>query len=218
MEPGAYVFRLTVENSDGATDSDDVTITVMDDAIMLPPPVANAGETRTIAMTSDDIFLDGGLSYAQFGTIEKYKWVMLSGPSTVKIDNAESDLAMVSGLIAGDYIFELTVTDNTGKTDKAAVKIIVTNATGRLDLSPVMKVFPNPVRDIASIELQGPAKGRTSINVYDVNGKRVFKTEFVKDDIYVNHQLNMSGLVKGVYFIEIVIDYQYKSILKIIKL
>ncbi|WP_152270837.1 T9SS type A sorting domain-containing protein, partial [Agriterribacter humi] len=218
VEPGVYVFRLTVENSDGATNSDDVTITVIDEAIILPPPVADAGETRTIALTSDDIFLDGGLSYAQFGTIEKYSWVMLSGPSNVKIDNAESDLALVSGLVVGDYTFELTVTDNTGKTDKATVKIIVTNAGGRQDLSPVIKVFPNPVHEIASIELQGPAKGRTSINVYDMNGKKVFKTEFVKDDIYVNHQLNVSGLVKGVYFIEVVIDYQYKSIMKIIKL
>jgi hypothetical protein len=216
--PGTYVFRLIVEDSNGFTDSDEVMITVVDAAVVLPPPVANAGETRTVALTDEEIFLDGGLSYAQFGAIEKYSWVMLSGPSAVKIDNAESDLALVSGLAAGEYLFELTVTDNTGKTDKATVKVIVANAGGRQDLSPVIKVFPNPVRDIASIELQGPAKGRTSINVYDANGKKVFKREFIKDDMYVNQQVDMSGLVKGVYFIEIVIDYQHRSVVKIIRL
>ncbi|HTN05782.1 PKD domain-containing protein [Agriterribacter sp.] len=218
VDPGIYVFRLTVEDSNGFINWDDITITVMDETIILPPPVANAGETRTIPLTDGELFLDGGLSYAQFGTIEKYNWIMLSGPSGVKIDNAGSDLPLVSELITGEYVFELTVTDNTGKTDKATVKIIVTNAGGRPDLSPVIKAFPNPVYEIASIELQGPAKGRTSISVYDVNGKKVFKTEFVKDDIYVNHQLNMSGFVKGVYFIEVVIDYQYKSVMKVIKL
>ena len=148
IEPGTYVFRLTVEDANGLTDSDEVTITVVDAAVVLPPPVANAGETRTVALTDEEIFLDGGLSYAQFGTIENYSWVMLSGPSAVKIDNAESDLALVSGLVAGEYLFELTVTDNTGKADKATVKIIVANTGARMDLSPVIKVFPNPVRDV----------------------------------------------------------------------
>ena len=218
IEPGVYVFRLTVEDSNGFTSADDMTITVIDETIILPPPVANAGETRTIPLTDGEMFLDGGASYAQFGTIEKYNWIMLSGPSGVKIENAESDLPLVSELIAGEYVFELTVTDNTGKTDKATVKIIVTNPGGRPDLSPVIKIFPNPVHEIASIELQGPAKGRTSINVYDVNGKKVFKREFIKDDIYVNQQINLSGLVKGIYFIEVVIDYQYRSVMKISRL
>ncbi|MCO5240357.1 MAG: PKD domain-containing protein [Chitinophagaceae bacterium] len=218
VKPGIYIFRLLVEDSNGFTDLDEVKITVMNEEAILPPPVADAGESRTIALTSEEIFLDGGSSYAQFGNIEKYKWVMLSGPSDVEIDNAESDLAMVSGMVVGEYVFELTVTDNTGKADKATVKITVTNASGRPDMSPVIKVFPNPVSDVASIELQGPAKGRTGINIFDANGRRVYKTEFIKDDLYVNHRLNMSGLVKGVYFIEVVIDYQYRSVIKIIKL
>ncbi|MCO5238009.1 MAG: PKD domain-containing protein [Chitinophagaceae bacterium] len=218
IEPGEYVFRLTVEDAKGLSATDEIRLTVVDEAVVLPPPVANAGESRTISLTDEEVFLDGGSSYARFGTITGYNWVMLSGPSKAKIEYAESDLALVSEFVAGEYLFELTVTDNTGKTDKATVKITVANTGARKDLSPLIKVFPNPVRETASVELQGPAKGRTGINIYDVNGKLVFKREFIKDDIYVNQQIDMSGLLKGVYFIEVLIDYQYRSVMKIIKM
>lgn len=218
IEPGIYVFRLTVTDSNGIEDSDEVTITIIDKEIKLPPPVANAGETRTIPLSDEGTYLDAGLSYAQFGSIEKYSWVMLSGPSEAKIDYADSDLALVSGLAEGEYIFELTVTDNNGKESKATVKIVVANSGARKDLSPVIRVFPNPVKDLTTVELQGPAKGRTSINVYDAAGKKLYGSEFIKDDIYVNHQLNTAGLKSGIYFVEVVIDYQFRSVIKMIKL
>ncbi|HRP30596.1 MAG TPA: PKD domain-containing protein, partial [Agriterribacter sp.] len=217
IEPGVYTFRLTVKDSGGNTNSDDVTITIVDEEMILPPPVANAGENRVVSIDEQEIFLDAGLSFAQFGTLVKFNWVLLSGPAGASIDYADSDLALVSGLTEGEYVFELTVTDNNGKTDKAIVKITVANTGGRKDLSPEIRVFPNPVHHVASVELKGPAKGRTSINVYDVNGKKVFATEFIKDDIYVNHQLNTSMLVSGVYFVEVVIDYQFRTVTKIIK-
>lgn len=218
IEAGEYIFRLTVEDSKGFSNSDEIRLTVVGEVVALPPPVADAGTSRTISLTDDEVFLDGGLSYARFGTITSYSWTMLSGPSQVKIDYAESDLAMITEFVAGEYLFELTVADNTGKTDKATVKITVANSGARKDLSPLVKVYPNPVREVASIELQGPARGRTVINIYDVNGKQVFKREFIKDDIFVNQQIDVSGLWKGVYFIEVLIDYQYRSVMKIVKM
>ncbi len=215
---GEYVFKLTVEDSNGFTSSDLITITVVDEAVVLPPPVANAGENKTISLADNETYLDGGNSYAQFGVIEKYSWKLVSGPSNVIIENAEQDLALVSGFVSGEYEFMLTVTDNTGKIDQSIVKINVVSAGTRRDLSPLIKIFPNPVQDAAVLELQGPAKGRTSINIYDTNGRRIFQREFIKDDIYVNQQIDLRGLVKGVYFMEVIVDYQYKSLMKIIKL
>ncbi|MBW7890224.1 MAG: T9SS type A sorting domain-containing protein [Chitinophagaceae bacterium] len=109
------------------------------------------------------------------------------------------------------------MTDNGEKSSRSTVTISVVNDMGRPDLSPVVRVFPNPVAEVASIELQGPAKGRTGINVYDINGKSVYKTEFIKDGIYVNHQINMRNLMRGLYFIEVIIDYQYRSVVKVIR-
>lgn len=218
LKPGVYEFKLTVEDSNGLIGSDIVKVTVISEAVILPPPVANAGGDRTIEFTTEEVYLDGGLSYAQFGNIEKYSWELISGPSAVRIDNAESDLASVSGMETGDYLFKLKVTDNTGKADEATVKISVANSIGRLDLSPVVKVFPNPVNTRASIELQGPAKGRTVINMYNASGKVVYSTEFIKDNIFVNHELDVSRLGRGVYIVEVVIDYQYRSVMKLMKL
>lgn len=218
LKPGVYEFKLIVEDSNGVLDSDIVKVTIISEAVVLPPPVANAGGNRTIELTTEEVYLDGGLSYAQFGNIEKYSWELISGPTAVRIDNAETDLALVSGMGTGDYLFKLKVTDNTGKTDEATVKISVVNAVARLDLSPVAKVFPNPVNTHASIELQGPAKGRTVINMYNASGKVVYSTEFIKDNIFVNHEIDVSRLSRGVYIIEVVIDYQYKSVMKLMKL
>ena len=218
VEAGKYTFRLTVTDSNGSTASADVSIEVISEDVIIPPPTANAGEAITLTLPENEVLLDGSGSYVQSGKIELYNWRMLSGPSKVIIEYPNEELIIASGLTAGEYEFELTVIDGKGRSGKTTVKVVVNNAGARRDLSPVVKIFPNPVYETALIELQDPAKGRTSISLYDVNGKKVLRREFVKDDIYVNHQLDMSKVQKGVYFVEIIIDYQYKSVVRIVKL
>jgi len=218
VEAGKYIFRLTVTDSNGSTASADVNVEVISEDAVVPPPAADAGQALTLTLPENELLLDGSGSYVQSGRIESYNWRMLSGPSPAIIEYPNEELIIASGLIAGEYEFELTVTDDKGRSDKATVKVVVNNAGARRDLSPVVKIFPNPVYGMALIELQDPAKGRTSIALYDVNGKKVLRKEFVKDDIYVNHQLDMSKMQKGIYFVEIIIDYQYKSVVKIVKL
>ncbi|MBW7890223.1 MAG: hypothetical protein H3C48_04190, partial [Chitinophagaceae bacterium] len=93
LQPGVYKFRLTVEDSRSLKDYDDVTITIVDAAAVLPPPVANAGESRTILLSDGEILLNGGSSYAEFGRIEKYHWEVVSGPSSPLIEYSETDIA-----------------------------------------------------------------------------------------------------------------------------
>ena len=195
-----------------------MSVEVISEDTVVPPPTANAGQAITLTLPENEVLLDGSGSYVQSGRIELYNWRMISGPSSVIIEYPNEELIIASGLIAGEYEFELTVTDDKGRSGKTTVKVVVNNAGARRDLSPVVKIFPNPVYGTALIELQDPAKGRTSISLYDVTGKTVLRKEFVKDDMYVNQQLDMSKMQKGVYFVEIIIDYQYKSIVRIVKL
>ncbi|HRO47887.1 PKD domain-containing protein, partial [Agriterribacter sp.] len=218
VEAGEYIFRLTVTDSNGSTASAEVTVDVISADIVVPPPVANAGQAIVLTLPENEVMLDGSGSHVQSGSIESYNWRMITGPSPAFIEYPNDELMIASGLIEGEYEFELTVTDDKGRSGKATVKVVINNAGARRDLTPVVKVFPNPVYTTALIELQDPAKGRTSIDLYDINGKKVLRNEFVKDDRYVNHQLDMASLPKGVYFLQIIIDYQYKSVVRIVKL
>ena len=80
-----------------------------------------------------------------------------------------------------------------------------------------MSVYPNPTQSVVNIKLRNAAKGRTMMDVYDVTGKRVLHQEVIKDDINFIQKMDLSKLVRGVYFIEIIIDYKYRSSYRVVK-
>jgi ribosomal protein L14 len=122
---GVYVFRLTVTDNSGATATDDVTITVNASAPANQAPVANAGLNRTINLPTNSTTLDGSASFDPDGTITGYSWTKVSGPATFTLANASAATTTLSNLVAGTYVFELTVTDNNGAIDQDNVTIVV---------------------------------------------------------------------------------------------
>jgi hypothetical protein len=121
---GTYVFGLTVKDNNGNTGTGSVTI-IVNSALNIPP-VANAGTSVTIILPLDSVTLNGTKSSDPDGAIVSYSWVQVSGPSTATISNLNSATPTVTGLIAGIYNFQLTVTDNSGASNSATVKITVT--------------------------------------------------------------------------------------------
>jgi hypothetical protein len=97
------------------------------------PPVARAGESITIELPDNQVTLDGTSSTDPDGTIQTYKWTRDSGPATAVISNPDSATTLVSGLILGDYVFKLTVTDNDGAVDEDTVAVKVAQ---RPNISP----------------------------------------------------------------------------------
>jgi hypothetical protein len=120
---GVYVFILKVTDNAGATDVDSVKVTV--NAAANQPPVANAGSSKSITLPTNSVSLNGSLSSDPDGSIASYAWVQNSGPSTAALTGASTVSANAGSLIAGQYIFQLTVTDNSGASAKATVKITV---------------------------------------------------------------------------------------------
>jgi Secretion system C-terminal sorting domain/Bacterial Ig domain/Right handed beta helix region len=118
---GTYVFRLTVTDNLGATGFDDITV------IVNTPPTANAGADQTITLPTSSVTLSGSGSDPD-GTIASYAWTRISGPNTPTIVSPSSASTNVTGLIAGTYVFRLTVTDNRGATGFDEVTVTV-NAT-----------------------------------------------------------------------------------------
>ncbi|MDI3322284.1 PKD domain-containing protein [Pinibacter soli] len=124
---GTYVFQLTVTDDDGATSSDNVTISVNAAVVVNQPPTANAGTAQTITLPVNSITLNGNGSKDNDGTITTYAWSKISGPAAT-ISSPSAMSTQITGLVQGSYVFQLTVTDNSGATASSTVAITVNPA------------------------------------------------------------------------------------------
>jgi ribosomal protein L14 len=122
---GVYVFRLTVTDNSGATDTDDITVTVNAAAPVNQAPNANAGNDITITLPINSTVLDGTGSSDPDGTITAYAWTRISGPATYAFGNGNAVATVLTNLVQGVYVFRLTVTDNSGATDTDDITVTV---------------------------------------------------------------------------------------------
>jgi len=219
VESGIYIFRLYVTDTYGSKDSADIAVNVLPEDMSTGLPEVNIKGDTIVSLPQTEVMLDGTASAAESGSIEQYEWKVVSGPSGAVVEDPSSGITKISGLAEGQYEFELTVTDSRGKQGKSVIKITVNNPGGRQDLSTSAMIYPNPTQSQVNIQLKGvEAKGRTMLDLYDANGRRVLHKEVIKDDVYFNQKIDLSGLKKGIYFLEIIIDYQYRIAQRIVKL
>ena len=147
---GTYVFSIQTTDNNTGTISATATITVNGGGVTLPNPVASAGGDQTITLPVSTITLTGGgqigTAQASGGTgsttsststtiIKSYQWSQVSGPNNATFANAKAAQTAVSGLIAGTYVFQLTVTDSQGQTGSDQVTVTVKPAAGSVSVS-----------------------------------------------------------------------------------
>ena len=95
-------------------------------------PVARGSVNRTAVYLSDGIdrvTLNGKSSYDSDGSIARYTWTKLSGPST-KLHTFGAGLTYAAHLQVGTYVFKLTVTDNKGAVSSSTVTVNVYRKRG----------------------------------------------------------------------------------------
>ncbi|XP_041931959.1 dyslexia-associated protein KIAA0319-like protein isoform X2 [Alosa sapidissima] len=135
LQEGDYTFQLTVTDSTGQQDTAEVTVIVQPENNK--PPEANAGPEKELTLPVDHTTLDGSKS-SDDQKIATYHWRQTKGPDGVKIENADSAVATVTGLQVGVYDFTLTVTDERNLKSSDTVNVIVRE---EVDKSPVAKVL-----------------------------------------------------------------------------
>ncbi|XP_060798918.1 dyslexia-associated protein KIAA0319-like protein [Neoarius graeffei] len=138
MQEGDYTFQLTVTDSSGQQDTAQVTVIVQPENNK--PPEADAGPDKELTLPVDRTTLDGRKSNDDQKII-KYHWEKTEGPDGVKIENADSPVATVTGLQVGTYTFKLTVTDERDLQGSDTVTVI---AREEFDQPPVAKVQSSP--------------------------------------------------------------------------
>jgi len=127
----ALMFELTVSDSLGLKDTDDITVNVMGDN---DPPTANAGTDQTVDENSSElIVLDGSTSSDPDDGIESYRWKQIAGQAVTlsdpKADRPNFTTPNVTP-VGISLTFELTVTD-VGGLQSADTTIV--NVTGDND-------------------------------------------------------------------------------------
>ena len=99
-------------------------------------PVAHVPADSTITLPASSLVLAGSGTDAD-GTISAYSWTQVSGPNTATFSSKIVAAPTVSGLVAGNYVFSLIVTDNQSTVSAADQVTITVNAAGS---TPVYRI------------------------------------------------------------------------------
>ncbi|TDX01918.1 PKD domain-containing protein [Dinghuibacter silviterrae] len=152
LSAGTYDVVLTVTDNNGKTASDTMIVTVHAAVLNPVAVISNTDTVQTLPISS--FVLDGSTSYAPAGTsITGYAWTQVSGPSTATLATPATATTAVSGLVAGTYVFQLTVMDGQGRTASTTIHLVVNaavlgtpvaNAGGNITITlPVNSVILN---------------------------------------------------------------------------
>lgn len=107
-------FRLTITGHNGATASDDVSVTVLPMAPVNQPPTANAGPDQTVDAGSVVLLI--GSATDPDGRVAGVQWGQTSGPAVSLSMQGQFLTSFVAPEVnaASTLLFRLTVTDDDG--------------------------------------------------------------------------------------------------------
>ncbi|HSB93950.1 MAG TPA: PKD domain-containing protein [Flavitalea sp.] len=187
---GTYIYRLTVKDNAGATDTDDMTIDVASSSTSLAPKVS-AGADQVIIYPENSANVTA--SATDDGTISSYLWSQLEGPSTATISSKTSRSTALSALKFGKYRFNVKVTDNSGLSTSDQVYVSV-------KARPIAKTGADKI-------ITGTSTSLSSAGSTDPDGTIVKYEWFQKSGPSTakigtpnGAGTTVSSLVKGVYF------------------
>ncbi|XP_052033345.1 dyslexia-associated protein KIAA0319-like protein homolog isoform X2 [Apodemus sylvaticus] len=151
MQEGDYTYQLTVTDTAGQQATTQVTVIVQPENNK--PPQADAGPDKELTLPVDSTTLDGSRS-TDDQRVVSYLWEQSRGPDGVRLENANSSVATVTGLQVGTYVFTLTVKDARNLQSQSAVNVIVKE---EINKPPVAKIAGNVVVTLptSTAELDG---------------------------------------------------------------
>jgi len=207
-----YGFQLTITDNAGASASALTSVTVMFD--LLPASLkyfegSSTGNGNIISWATaaeqgtGSFDIQRSTDGINFNTIGSLPFSGNPGGNVYSFTDAGA---------GHTYYYRLVETSGTGK--PAFSKSIV---VARALKTGMISAFPNPVMANLAIALNNDSKGTTKIIVHDPAGRVVQSQSLVKSGNQLNAVINMSGLPKGIYMVEVVIGNAFRSTQNVLK-
>lgn len=182
---GTYVFQLGINGGSSGNLIDQISVTVTS------PVVANAGANQAIASPATSTTLDGSLST---GPITSYLWTRISGPNTPAISTPTTVSTTVTGLVAGTYVFQLSVNGG-ASTDQMNVTV---------SASPVASAGPDQTITLPTSSVTVNGSGSTGATTYVWSRISGPNTPTITTPTTVS--TTITGLIAGVYVFQLSIN------------
>ena len=238
---GSYVFTLYATDNKGKSANASMTVTVK--PVTAAAPTVSAGKGQVVVLPASSTTLAGAASGNGGSTVVGFSWKQVGGPTTAMISSPASLSTSVSGMsTAGSYIFMLTATDNNGNTGNGSMTVTVratvaatavAAVTGQsavvsdsaaeadslvIDQPVSVHLYPNPVQDVLNVSLNSVETGKVIIAIYNSVGNRVFLADQVKEGAVLLRTIDVGGLARGIYFVQVTVGLKSRSVGKFIKL
>jgi parallel beta-helix repeat protein len=202
---GSYIFQLIVTDNNGASSYSRINVTVLPALKAVPVALTQGNLSLTLPVSS--ISADGSKSYSENGEITTYSWKQLSGPTDIAISRPwEKSTSLGAFSVAGDYVFELTVTDNNNLSNSTSFNIKALNGKYGPEFVPEISIYPNPAVNVLHYKQKLANATGLYITISNAVG-RVFKTYALPASDLLQQDLDVSSLPAGIYFLQA----QYKN-------
>ncbi|WP_353223983.1 PKD domain-containing protein [Salinisphaera hydrothermalis] len=183
---GEYVVQLVVDDGQAESPADTAVVTA---ASANSAPVANAGNDRNVAVTSQ-VTLDGSGSSDADNNALTYQWTLISRPagSSATLSGADTVTPSFTADTVGFYVLALQVND--GQVDSAPDLVVIT-------ASPTLALYIGSSSGYQSV---GGSSDTASIQV-PVGGQNVlldqFRIEALSSDFTVTNVQSTSATTAG---------------------
>lgn len=124
---GTYTFRLKATDNDGAYANDDVKVVINSTSTSTNSlPTVSAGLDKTVLLPTNALYIQGAASDAD--GIASWLWTKVSGPAA-SITGSTGSRIRAYNLVAGTYVFRLTVKDTKGNAKSDDMIVYVQGST-----------------------------------------------------------------------------------------
>jgi len=205
---GDLMFRLVVVDNESASDSDTITVSVINTNI---DPIAIAGEDQIVEI-NDPVTLDGSSSSDSDGTISSYLWSQISGEA-VTLSAANEAITIFTAPAQEDIlVFKLLVSDEFGGESSDTISVLVQNTTASIgsELFPnearLIGNYPNPFNPKTEIVFEVIKSLDVVVSIHNVFGQEVWRKNLGRLDkgfhrtLWFGKDAQGEPVVSGVYF------------------
>ncbi len=184
---GTNIFTVIGTDDNGCENTASVTVEVLDEIVV------------TSTLTDEILGGDGAIDVSVSGGAPGYTFDW-DNDGTGDFDDTEDLTDLVGGL------YTLVVMDDNGCTTTVVIDLTSQVSISNIELAKIV-LYPNPTTD--NIIIQSPEAFVYSI--VTINGKTILNGNGVK-----NEEISLSEFAKGIYFVNLTIEDQTKTI-KVIK-